>query len=153
MKRLIVNTLQNPHVTNDFTVTPSNSEWSLVIAVKATLSASSVSSSRFVTWNISDNDGNVVYRKALSSSIAANTVGTFNVSQCLTADYANGGLPTGVGDVVLPHFWLPPKWSIGTNTVGLSTGDQWSSIIATYYVTETQEETLAIAEALGISDI
>ena len=152
MKRLVVNTLQNPPAGSDWSLTPSNSEWSCILNITAQLDTSATVANRTLSIELLDADDNDIFQEISAFNQPASNNITYQLSSIVPSSINNNGSIAGLVTLPIRPFWMPPRWRFRSITYQIEAGDQWSNIVATYYTTETQEETLAIAEALGISD-
>lgn len=112
----------------DFTFRPSGSEWSKVVALRATLTTSATVASRVPVFQILQQDGTVVFDRAATTAQAASTIDVYDLSQTLPSDANNGSAANGFSALVLPDFWLPSGWAIRSLTTAIQTTDQWSAL-------------------------
>ena len=140
MRRLIAETINSPAAGSDWSITPSKSEWTKIVSLYTTLSTDATVANRIVQFLIKDPSGNVAFRIATNITQTASKSWSYSVTQALGNSYDNGANPDGVAVIAIPCFYLPPLWSINSQTTGIDSGDQWINMYLLAYQTDEQEE-------------
>lgn len=100
--------------------------WTRLMAVRFNFTASAVVATRFIEFQLKDNNGVVITEVPAGGGIVAST----SVQPSLTLNspgYANAAQFQVPG--YLPDLLIPPDWVWGTATSAMDVGDQFSSIV------------------------
>ena len=112
----------------DWTITvPGSGEFWEIVAVRARFVTSSAVANRFLTFNVKDNVGNVVFNTAFGTAQTA----SITESVCLSPQFnavAGDVSSTKITTLPLPEGPYLPGFTINSSTVAIDTGDQWSQI-------------------------
>lgn len=151
VRRLIP--VADPAAGADWTVTvPGGVQWK-IIGGYAALTASATTADRLAYTYVTIDGYGVVYAYS-TSAVVASTSGHYTI----TSDPAvvAAGINSDAQSLVYPSVYFPESTEIGTNTLNLEEGDQWSQIvlwIEEVYVTDPQLSEIAREEAILQRDI
>ena len=124
--------LQSPAAGADFTFTvPDVGSVYEVVAIRARLVTSAAVANRLVHCVVKDAASNEVYRVGIDLAITAGLTTIFTFSPAIGAIV---GGHTNNNDIGYPLPMGPylPRWTIGSITTAIDTGDQWSQISIWY---------------------
>lgn len=151
-KRLVPSTYDAfaPSDKNPFIL--STTEWTKIQSLRFVYVASATAASRYTALEIDDPSGNAYFTSGSTNAQTASTEFIWQYDNIQTQPFAAAGAPYQTIINPGPIFWLPPNWSVNIIISNAQAGDNVLNLTILHYATEDQEETLAIAEALGISD-
>jgi hypothetical protein len=116
----------------DFTLTvPDAGQVWEIVAVRARFVTSAAVANRFLTFNVKDAAGNIVFQTAFGTAVTASITEGVVLSQMfasVSGDVSN----TKIVTLPLPEGPYLPRWTINSVTTAIDTGDQWSQIVVWY---------------------
>ena len=126
--QLVSRSVPTPAAGADWTITvPGSGEFWEIVAVRARFVTSSAVANRFLTFNVKDNVGNIVYQSAFGTAQTASiTEGVVLSPQYVTV--SGDVSSTKIVTLPLPEGPYLPGFTINSSTVAIDTGDQWSQI-------------------------
>ena len=124
--------IQSPAPGADFTIVvpDAGNVWEIV-AIRARLVTSAAVANRLVHCVIKDAAANEVYRVGADLAITAGITTIFSFSSALAAIVGGHTTNNDIGYPIPEGHYLP-RWTIGSLTTLIDTGDQWSQISVWY---------------------
>ena len=124
--------VQSPAAGADFTITvpDAGNVWEIV-AIRARLVTSAAVANRLVHCVIKDAAANEVYRVGIDLAITAGVTTIFTFSTALASIVGGHTTNNDIG-YPIPEGPYLPRWTIGSVTGAIDTGDQWSQISIWY---------------------
>lgn len=123
-----------PAVGADWSFVPSSGDRVQLQAITARLVTSAVVANRVPAITVTDIAGNLVAIEGAQVAQAA----AATVTYCWRPGNIQGSSNTAgnVYDGTIPGFWLPAGCAVGSKTLAIDVGDQWSLVFATYLVAD-----------------
>lgn len=116
----------NPAAGADWSYVIPAGNWQMVVAAHNTFVTSATVANRGPSFNITDGAGNELWAQGITAVVPASSFIELLFQVALS--FTSTAPAAGINAITLPPLWLPPGFTIRSNTSALQAGDQWSNI-------------------------